>query len=169
MKNSNESDEAPMRTLDKIDLGILDALQRDGRVSNVALAREVGLSATPCLERVKALEADGFIKGYAALLSPERLGLGLTVFIQIAIERTSKRTFDTFRKAVVAIPEIEECHMVAGGYDYLLKVRVPDMAAYRAFLGEVLSRIPGIRETHSYPVMEEVKDCAAINLAHLQR
>jgi Lrp/AsnC family leucine-responsive transcriptional regulator len=169
MKNSNESEEAPMRTLDKIDLGILDALQRDGRVSNVALAREVGLSATPCLERVKALEADGFIKGYAALLSPERLGLGLTVFIQIAIERTSKRTFDAFRKAVVAIPEIEECHMVAGGYDYLLKVRVPDMAAYRAFLGEVLSRIPGIRETHSYPVMEEVKDCAAINLAHLQR
>jgi Lrp/AsnC family leucine-responsive transcriptional regulator len=157
-----------MRKLDTVDLRILAALQRDGRISNVALAREAGLSPTPCLDRVKALEAEGYIQGYCARLEPQALGLGLTVFIQIAIDRTSKRAFDAFRKAVLAIPEIQECHMVAGGYDYLLKVRVPDMAAYRAFLGEVLSRIPGIRETHSYPVMEEVKETASIDLAHLQ-
>lgn len=157
-----------MHKLDQIDLGILAALQADGRITNVALARQVGLSATPCLERVKSLEAEGLITGYVARLSASALGLGLTVFVQIAIERTSQRVFEAFREAVQGIPEIEECHMVAGGYDYLLKVRVPDMAAYRNFLGAVLSGIPGIRETHSYPVMEEVKDAATLNLAHLK-
>ena len=157
-----------MHKLDQIDLDILAALQADGRITNVALARQVGLSATPCLERVKSLEAAGLITGYVARLSASALGLGLTVFVQIAIERTSQRVFEAFREAVQIIPEIEECHMVAGGYDYLLKVRVPDMAAYRNFLGAVLSGIPGIRETHSYPVMEEVKDAATLNLGHLK-
>ncbi len=157
-----------MHKLDQIDLDILAALQADGRITNVALARQVGLSATPCLERVKSLEAAGLITGYVARLSASALGLGLTVFVQIAIERTSQRVFEAFREAVQIIPEIEECHMVAGGYDYLLKVRVPDMAAYRNFLGAVLSGIPGIRETHSYPVMEEVKDSATLNLGHLK-
>lgn len=157
-----------MYKLDQIDLDILAALQADGRITNVALARQVGLSATPCLERVKSLEAAGLITGYVARLSASALGLGLTVFVQIAIERTSQRVFEAFREAVQIIPEIEECHMVAGGYDYLLKVRVPDMAAYRNFLGAVLSGIPGIRETHSYPVMEEVKDAATLNLGHLK-
>lgn len=156
-----------MHKLDQIDLAILDALQADGRITNVALARRVGLSPTPCLERVRSLEADGLIKGYAAQLSAPALGLGLTVFVQIAIERTSQRVFEEFRAAVRAIPEIQECHMVAGGYDYLLKVRVPDMAAYREFLGAVLSGVPGIRETHSYPVMEEVKDSVTVSLGHL--
>lgn len=157
-----------MHKLDQIDLDILAALQADGRITNVALAKQVGLSATPCLERVKSLEAEGLITGYVARLSASALGLGLTVFVQIAIERTSQRVFEAFREAVQIIPEIEECHMVAGGYDYLLKVRVPDMAAYRNFLGAVLSGIPGIRETHSYPVMEEVKDAATLNLGHLK-
>ncbi len=157
-----------MYKLDQIDLDILAAVQADGRITNVALARQVGLSATPCLERVKSLEAEGLITGYVARLSASALGLGLTVFVQIAIERTSQRVFEAFREAVQGIPEIEECHMVAGGYDYLLKVRVPDMAAYRNFLGAVLSGIPGIRETHSYPVMEEVKDAATLNLGHLK-
>lgn len=157
-----------MHKLDQIDLDILAALQADGRITNVALAKQVGLSATPCLERVKSLEAAGLITGYVARLSAQALGLGLTVFVQIAIERTSQSLFEAFREAVQAIPEIEECHMVAGGYDYLLKVRVPDMAAYRNFLGAVLSGIPGIRETHSYPVMEEVKDAATLSLGHLK-
>jgi Lrp/AsnC family leucine-responsive transcriptional regulator len=157
-----------MHKLDQIDLAILAALQDDGRITNVALARQVGLSATPCLERVKSLEAAGFISGYAARLSPPALGLGLTVFVQVTLERTSQSAFDDFRTAVRSIPEIAECHMVAGGFDYLVKVRVPDMAAYRNFLGAVLSGIPGIRETHSYPVMEEVKDSDALSLAHLQ-
>lgn len=158
-----------MNKLDQIDVAILETLQRDGRTTNVALARQVGLSPTPCLERVKALEAAGVITGYTATLSTEELGLGLTVFIEITIERSSEDTFHAFRDAVVQIPEIQECHMVAGGFDYLLKVRIPDMAAYRRFLGEVLARLPGIRETHSYTVMEEVKDSSAIDLKHLHR
>lgn len=157
-----------MLKLDNIDIDILETLQQSGRLTNVALAKQIGLSATPCLERVKALESEGLIAGYSANLSASRLGLGLTVFIQILLERTSEEAFGGFRDAVRRIPEIQECHMVAGGFDYLLKVRVPDMAAYRIFLGEVLAGVPGIRETHSYPVMEEIKDSGVIDLKHLR-
>jgi Lrp/AsnC family leucine-responsive transcriptional regulator len=156
-----------MRDLDVIDLKILGELQRDGRLSNVALARRVGLSPTPCAERVRALEAAGVIGGYFAKLDAGRLDLGLTVFIEIAIARTSQGAFDQFAEAMRRIPQVQECHMVAGGFDYLLKVRVPDMAAYRAFLGDVLSRVTGIRETHSYAVMEQVKETQAVDLSHL--
>lgn len=158
-----------MPKLDHIDLDILETLQLEGRLTNVALAKQVGLSATPCLERVKSLEADGLISGYSANLSAAKLGLGLTAFIEILLDRTSEQAFQAFRDAVQRIPEIQECHMVAGGFDYLLKVRVADMAAYRAFLGEALAKVPGIRETRSYPVMEEVKDSAAISLRHLRQ
>ena len=157
-----------MKTLDAIDVAILDALQRDGRIANVALAKAVGLSATPCAERVRALEAAGIISGYAAELDAERLGLGLLVFIEIAIDRTSEDAFGQFRAAMAGIPEVQECHMVAGAFDYLLKVRVRDMAAYRQFLGDVLSRVAGIRETRSYAVMERVKEARAIDLSHLR-
>ncbi len=156
-----------MRKLDAIDRAILTALQRDGRLPNVVLAREVGLSPTPCAERVRALEAAGIIRGYRADLDPERLDLGLIVFIEIAIDRTSEDAFAAFRAAMLAIPQVQECHMVAGGFDYLVKVAVRDMAAYRSFLGDVLSQVPGIRATHTYPVMERVKDTHAIDLAHL--
>jgi Lrp/AsnC family leucine-responsive transcriptional regulator len=156
-----------MKKLDAIDLALLDALQRDGRLSIVALAKTVGLSATPCAERVRALETAGAIGGYAATLDAAQLGLGLLVFIEIAIDRTSQDAFQQFRRAIARIPQVQECHMVAGGFDYLLKVRVPDMAAYRAFLGDVLSRVPGIRTTHSYAVMERVKESAAVDLSHL--
>jgi len=156
-----------MKRLDAIDMAILDALQRDGRLSNVALAKSVGLSPTPCAERVRGLEAAGIIKGYTTNLDAERLDLGLLVFIEIAIERTSEDAFDQFRGSMLAIPQVQECHMVAGGFDYLLKVRVRDMAAYRTFLGEVLSKVPGIRETHTYAVMEIVKESRAIDLSHL--
>jgi Lrp/AsnC family leucine-responsive transcriptional regulator len=152
---------------DAIDLKILDALQRDGRISNVALAKTVGLSPTPCAERVRALESSGVIAGYAARLDAQSLDLGLLVFIEIAIDRTSQNAFDQFAAAITRIPQVQECHMVAGGFDYLVKVRVPDMAAYRAFLGEVLSKVPGIRETHTYAVMERVKESAAVDLKHL--
>ena len=127
----------------------------------------MGLSATPCAERVRALEAAGLIDGYAARLDAARLGLGLLVFIEISIDRASQDAFQQFRRTIADIAQIQECHMVAGGFDYLLKVRVPDMAAYRAFLGEVLSKVPGIRETHSYAVMECVKESSAVDLSHL--
>ena len=156
-----------MKKLDAIDLAILDALQNDGRLSNVALAKAVGLSATPCAERVRALEAAGIIAGYATLLDAEKLGLGLTVFIEVSIDRTSEDAFEAFREAMLSIRQVQECHMVAGGFDYLLKVRVQDMAAYRSFLGEVLAKVPGIRSTHTYAVMERVKDSRATDLSHL--
>lgn len=157
-----------MKKLDSIDLAILDALQSDGRLANVALAKAVGLSPTPCAERVRALESAGVITGYTAALDAERLGLGLLVFIEVAIDRTSEDAFGLFRDAMQGIPQVEECHMVAGGFDYLVKVRVRDMAAYRAFLGEVLAKVPGIRETHTYAVMERVKEAGRIDLAHLR-
>jgi Lrp/AsnC family leucine-responsive transcriptional regulator len=156
-----------MKKLDAIDLKILDELQRDGRLSNVALAKTVGLSPTPCAERVRTLEGSGIIAGYSARLDAERLDLGLLVFIEIAIDRTSQDAFDQFASAMIRIPQVQECHMVAGGFDYLVKVRVPDMAAYRAFLGEVLSKVAGIRETHTYAVMERVKESAGVDLSHL--
>jgi len=156
-----------MKKLDAIDIAILDALQRDGRLPNVALAKAVGLSATPCAERVRSLEVAGVITGYTACLDAGQLDLGLLVFIEISIHRTSEDAFDQFRHAILGIPQVQECHMVAGGFDYLLRVRVRDMTAYRHFLGEVLSRVPGIRETRSYAVMERVKESRALDLSHL--
>jgi Lrp/AsnC family transcriptional regulator, leucine-responsive regulatory protein len=155
------------KRLDAIDLKILEVLQRDGRVANVALAKMVGLSPTPCAERVRALEASGVIAGYSARLDEQSLDLGLLVFIEISIDRTSQDAFDQFAAAIMRIPQVQECHMVAGGFDYLVKVRVPDMAAFRAFLGEVLSKVPGIRQTHTYAVMERVKESTGVDLSHL--
>ena len=160
--------EAAMRKLDRTDIEILSILQADGKTTNVSLSKQINLSATPCLERVKALESDGFITGYSANLSASQLGLGLTVFIEILLDHTSEEAFQKFRTAILNIPQVQECHMLAGGFDYLLKIRVPDMNAYRNFLGYVLSQVPGIRETHSYPVMEEVKDTPSISLDHLR-
>ncbi len=156
-----------MRDLDPIDVAILNALQSDGRLAVSVLAREVGLSGTACTERVRNLESSGVITGYAALLDGPQVGLGLVAFIEVSLDRISRESFEQFRAAVEAIAEIEECHMVAGGFDYLLKVRVPDMAAYRRFLGEALAEVPGIRQTHSYPVMEEIKAGPRIGLGHL--
>ncbi len=157
-----------MKDLDTIDRQILDALQQDGRIALSALARQIGLSGTACTERVRNLEQAGIITGYTASLSGEAIGLGLLAFIEVSLDRVSTESFDQFRNAVTRIAEIEECHMVAGGFDYLLKVRVPDMAAYRRFLGEALASVPGIRQTHSYPVMEEIKTTRALSLAHLE-
>jgi len=157
----------PIRKLDAIDLRILGELQADGRLSNVALAKAVGLSPTPCAERVRSLESAGVIKGYATDLDAAQLGLGLTVFVEVGIDRTSQDAFDAFRDAVLAIPQVQEGHMVAGGFDYLLKVRVQDMAAYRTFLSEALANVPGIRATRTYPVMESVKEGRELDLSHL--
>lgn len=158
-----------MKRLDAIDRAILDALQRDGRLPIVALAKAVGLSPTPCAERVRALEAAGVIGGYAARLNAARLGLGLVVFIEIAIDRTLPDAFARFHQAIARIAQVQECHLVAGSFDYLLKVRIADMTEYRAFLGEVLCQVPGIRRTQSYAVMECVKESAAVDLSHLPR
>lgn len=149
-------------TLDRIDLNILRLLQQEGRLANVELARRVNLSPTPCLERVRRLERDGYIRGYVALLDPERLRRGLMAFIEVRLDRTTPDVFQIFADAISRMDAVQECHMVAGGFDYLIKVRVADMAAYRAFLGDQLSSIQGVAQTHTYMVMEEVKSTVAI-------
>ena len=146
-----------MTGIDSIDRRILRVLPADGRISNLKLAEAVHLSPTAVLERVKRLTRDGYNLGYEARLNPVLLGAGLLVFIEILLDRTVHDVMDTFRAAVQVRPEILECHLVAGGFDYLLKTRVADMAAYRAFIGTVIWTLPGVRETRTYAVMEEVK------------
>ena len=148
----------PDTSLDRTDLKILRYLQEDGRISNLKLAETVALSPTAVLARVQRLSKAGFIRGYQALLDPARLGAGLMVFVEVLLDRTTPHVFDAFKAAVQVRPEIMECHMVAGGFDYLLKTRMADMAAYRDFAGTVLWQLPGVRETRTYAVMEEVKN-----------
>ncbi len=151
-----------MTAIDKIDACILRALQADGRISNLKLAEAVHLSPTAVLERVKRLTCDGFILGYGARLNPAKLGAGLMVFIEVLLDRTVHDVVDTFKAAVQVRPEILECHLVAGGFDYLLKTRVADMAAHREFVGSVIWTLPGVRETRTYAVMEEVKNTTSL-------
>ena len=146
------------RPIDRIDLKILKTLQRHARITHTALANEVGLSVTPCKERVKALEAAGVIEGYRAQVNPAQLELGLLVFVEITLTRTSTDIFDAFRKAVIDLPQVLECHLVSGNFDYLIKARVADMAAYRQLLGETLLTLPGVSDSRTYVVMEEIKE-----------
>ena len=152
------------RVLDRIDHKILRQLQDNGRLTNADLARSVNLSPTPCLERVRRLEADGYILDYVALLNPQKLGAGVISFIQVSLDRTNPDVFERFKKQVSLCPEVMECHMVAGGFDYLLKVRTSSMIEYRNFLGETLARLSDIKQTHTYVVMEEVKATHAITV-----
>ncbi len=151
-------------TLDRTDLRILKALQADGRLSNLKLAESVALSPTAVLARVQRLTREGYIRGYHAELDADKLGRGLVVFVEVLLDRTTPNVFDEFKAAVQVHDEIMECHMVAGGFDYLLKTRMADMAAYRAFAGRVLWQLPGVRETRTYAVMEEVKSGTALPL-----
>ena len=147
----------PETTLSRIDRNILRALQKDARLSYAELARQVGLTTTPCKERVKRLEREGFIRGYHADLDPTKLGKGLVVFVQITLQRTAGDAFAEFTQAIKDVPEVEECHLVAGNFDYLIKARVRDMADYREFLGGSLMQLPGVQESTSYPVMEDIQ------------
>jgi Lrp/AsnC family leucine-responsive transcriptional regulator len=152
------------RDLDKIDYAILDNLQKQGRISNVDLAKAVHLSPSPCLERVKRLEADGFIESYVARLNPKKLDLGMSAFIQVTLDRTTGDVFDNFKNALSSISEVAECHMVAGGFDYLVKLRIRDMPAYRDVLGRLVE-LPGVAQTHTYVVIEQVKQDDGLNLS----
>ncbi|WP_295522126.1 Lrp/AsnC ligand binding domain-containing protein [uncultured Pseudacidovorax sp.] len=151
--------------LDRLDLRILATLQADGRITNVKLAETIGLSPTAVLARVQRLTDEGYILGYEARLNPLKLGAGMLVFVEVLLDRTTPNVFDAFKAAVQVHPEIMECHMVAGGFDYLLKTRSADMADYRRFAGAVLWQLPGVRETRTYAVMEEVKDSARLHLS----
>jgi len=148
--------------LDKIDRKILRVLQEDGRIANLKLAESVHLSPTAVLERVKRLTRDGYILGYEARLNPRKLGAAMMVFIEVVLDRTTPDVMNSFKAAVQSRPEILECHLVAGGFDYLIKTRVADMQAYRELIGTVVWSLPGVRETHTYAVMEEVKNSSLL-------
>jgi Lrp/AsnC family leucine-responsive transcriptional regulator len=151
------SPESSARELDRIDRRLLARLQQDGRIAVSQLAREVNLTVTPALERVRRLEADGYIEGYFARLNPGKLGLGLLAYVEVSLDRTTPDAFERFKQVALAHDEVMECHMVAGGFDYLLKIRVTDMESYRRFLGDRLAAVRGVQQTHTYFVMEEVK------------
>jgi Lrp/AsnC family transcriptional regulator, leucine-responsive regulatory protein len=148
----------PVQSLDKIDRHILDLLQRDGRMPMTELAESIGLTVTPCIERVKRLERDKVITGYYARVSPLALDAGLLVFVEISMSSKSDRTFDDFRREILCIPQVQECHLVSGDFDYLVKARIKEISQYRHLLGEILLRLPGVTQTKSCVVMEEVKE-----------
>ncbi len=149
-------------SLDETDRRILRALQADGRITNAELAKRCNLSPAACFDRVRRLRERGVITGYAALLDPAKVDRALLIFVEVLLDRTTSDVFDAFAEAVRQSPQILECHMVAGGFDYLIKARVRDMNAYRAFLGDILVRMPGVRETRTYAVLEEVKHSAVL-------
>ena len=148
--------------LDRIDRKLLARLQQDGRAAVSHLAREVSLTVTPVLERVRRLESAGYIDGYFARLNAGKLGLGLLAYVEVTLDRTTPDAFERFKQVMGAQDEVMECHMVAGGFDYLLKVRVTDMESYRRFLGDRIASVRGVHQTHTYFVMEEVKSTHAI-------
>lgn len=163
---SEKSTAAPLTgepSLDRIDRKLLGRLQEDGRISISQLAREVHLTVTPTLERVRRLESAGYIEGYVARLSARRLGLGLLAYVEVQLDRTTPDAFQRFKSAMLAQDEVMDCHMVAGGFDYLLKVRVRSMETYRSFL-EQIGTVRGVQQTHTYFVMEEVKSTHALPL-----
>lgn len=153
-----------LRPLDRTDRQILTVLQANGRIANVALAKMVNLTPTPCLERVRRLEREGYITGYTALLDPKKVGAGLLVFVEISLMRNSPDAFSDFRREASKLTGILECHLVSGNFDYLIKARVKDMDEYRKLLGEKILALPGVSDSRSYVVMEEVKESTALQL-----
>lgn len=143
--------------LDDIDRRILDVLQRDGRISFEDLARQVGLTASPCLRRVRRMERDGVITGYAAVVDPQARGGGLRVFVGVRLLRQQVGDCHAFETAVSALAEVTECHHVTGDYSYLLRVEVADIAAYRAFHSEKLAALPAVSAATSYVVMATLR------------
>jgi Lrp/AsnC family leucine-responsive transcriptional regulator len=150
--------------LDRIDLHILALLQKDGRIVMKDLAEQVGLSLTPCIERVKRMERDGVITGYHARVNPHAMGLQILVFVEITLHQKSEQAFERFRTAILGIPQVLECHLVSGDFDYLIKARIPEMTEYRRLLGEIL-QVADEAQSRSYVVMEEIKETLALTIA----
>lgn len=153
-----------VRELDRIDLKILEILQADARMPITELAERVGLSVTPCGERVKNLEKEGVILGYHARLDPQAMGLGLLVFVELKLSTKSGAIFSQFKQEILKLNSVLECHLVSGDFDYLIKARIAKMADYRTLLGDILLTLPNAQESRSYIVMEEVKESFALSL-----
>ena len=158
------STETTERELDRVDRQILALLQTDGRLSVAELARNVHLTLTPCIERVRRLEREGYIEGYFARLNPRHLGQQLLAFTEVTLDHSTPDVLQRFKDAACALDEVVECHMVAGGFDYLLKTRVRDMEEYRRVLGEKIAAVRGVRHTQTYFVLEEVKSTHAVRI-----
>ncbi|MET0169435.1 MAG: Lrp/AsnC ligand binding domain-containing protein [Aliihoeflea sp.] len=144
--------------IDRIDRSIITALAGNARLSMAELAVQVGLSKTPVIARVKRLESSGYIRGYSAIIDRERLGEGHIAFVQVKLSDTRSAALDAFNRAILTIREIEQCHMIASSFDYLLKVRTRDIASYRRILGERISALPHVAQTSTFVAMETVKD-----------
>jgi Lrp/AsnC family leucine-responsive transcriptional regulator len=147
-----------MTELDRIDRKILEILQRQGRIPMTELAQQIGLSTSPCTERVRRMEREGVITGYHARIDPQAVGKTLLVFVEITLSAKSADVFDKVRAELLHVPEVMECHLVSGGFDYLVKARLRAMSDYRRLLGDLLKKLPVSAESNSYVVMEEVKE-----------
>lgn len=147
-------------TLDYIDERILEELSRDGRISVAELSRRVNLSKTPCQARIKRLEATGYILGYRAIIDPKRMGRVHVAFVEVKLSDTRAAALEAFNKSVRTLPEVEQCHMIASSFDYLLKVRTADIVGYREVLGEKISALPHVTHTSTHVSMQSVKDDA---------
>ncbi len=147
-----------MGNLDRTDLKIIAELQKNARITITELAGRVGLSKTPCQVRMRRLEEEGYITGYTALVDQSKLGRNHIAFVQVTLSNTSSKALANFNDAVRKIAAVEQCHMIAGGFDYLLKIRTKDMAAYRLVLGEEISALPHVQQTTTFVAMENIKD-----------
>lgn len=159
----------PKHELDAYDRRILEALQKNGRLTNVELAEQIGLSPSPCLRRVRMLEESGVIQGYEARLAPDEVGLGLTVFVGVKVERHHERDAEQFRKEVSALPEVIAAHLVSGESDFLLQVVVPDLRGYERFLLGTLLKLTGVKDIRSNFAIQTVKPQSPLPLDHLSK
>ncbi len=158
----------PQKELDAIDYKILETLQGDARISNVDLSEQVNLSPSPCLRRVKRLEAEGTIRSYATLLDPAEVGLPVSVFVQVSLERQVDDALENFEREIVTRPEVMECYLMTGDSDYLLRVVAPDLESFQKFLLEHLTRIPGVASIKSSFALKQVSYRTALPLGHLR-
>ena len=149
-----------MASIDNFDHKILKLLQGDGRMTITELSNKIGLSKTPCLKRIKKLEAAGYIKGYTAIIDHELVKNNHIAFVQIKMDDTKTNALNAFNRAIKEIPEVEQCHMIASNFDYLLKVRTENMESYRKVLGEKISSLPNVQHSSTFVVMEEIVSSA---------
>jgi Lrp/AsnC family transcriptional regulator, leucine-responsive regulatory protein len=157
-----------LEDLDMFDRKILRAVQKNGRLSINDLSETVGLSKTPCLTRLRRLENKGYIQRYKGVLDASKIRQDYVTFVQVKLTSTTRRHLKAFSDAVQSVPQIESCHMMSGGYDFLLKIRTRNMRRYRELLGDVLSELPGIAQTSTFPVMETVKDTDDLVVVELE-
>lgn len=160
-----DSKEAKIRRLDQFDLIILEILSVEGRLPVTELATRVGLSKSPCQSRLKRLQEEGFIKGFRAELNAQMLGMEHIAFAEVKLKDTTEKALDDFNREVAKIHEVEQCHMIAGQFDYLIKVRTKDIQAYRRVLGEKISTLPHVMSTSTYVSMQAVKESGVLSMA----